>query len=103
MGDERVASWRHLDTTPFRKDGTVVSVYRVPDVSGKPTLSSPPSPDNRCIRLLVPSMDAIESRLEKAEVNLQSGMALNKPAKFIALGIKLEARQWVIHVNPICL
>ena len=34
MGDERVDNWKQLDTTPVNEDGTVVSVYRVPDVKG---------------------------------------------------------------------
>ena len=38
-------------------------------------------------------MDAIESRLEKADLNILAGTALNKPARFVAVGIKLIVRQ----------
>ncbi|KLO04261.1 hypothetical protein SCHPADRAFT_840849 [Schizopora paradoxa] len=83
MGVARLREWKKLDTTPYIQNGTVYShaAHITP--------------------ITVPSMDSIEERLQHADNNIQAACALNKPAHFITVGMRLEVRQVALKAKTL--
>ena len=100
QGRAKVDEWWNEEPKPHQKDGEWHSIYQLKERKGQVELID----DSRLLKLLIaPSQASILKEMIASEQRVEEGAevrATTPVSLFINVGLKLQARQYVVHFFP---